>query len=869
MKDLYPYQKRVLAALLGPEQKNIILVVPTGGGKTLAALLPFLQDRAFRAGCLPEKALYAVPMRVLATQFKETCEKLIEDELDATRFQGLKQDYQPFGGGLYSLQTGETPEDPQFESMIVACTIDQLLASALGIPYSLGHKAANINVGAICSSYLILDEPHLYPLANEGRSYKGALTTCLEVLRQMKGLTRFIFMSATMSGELVELLSAMLDAKVITIEGDDELNEINRGRVRTIERSPDEMSAKRIVQEHKRCSLVVCNTVQSAQEMYLELDATLQQRGQGTKLRLLHSRFTDEDRQEQGKELSDLLGKHQWKDGVYQGEDVIVVATQVVEVGLDISVETLHTQLSPANSLLQRAGRCARFEKQHGRVIVYPTPHREDGQLASTLPYDADLCEKTWEALAEFEGKPVGFREEQKLVDIVHTDGDLDLLRRYEDHRLDLQGALTLCIQTHEREHASELIRDATQIQVLIHDDPKGVITTEPWRWQSFSLHPSQLLGKHWARLREKQDELGLEWLAKYPELSPEAKEDEQQEADSRQLATYTWEPLTSDAMLPGALMLALPQQLATYDKDLGLVLRDGRLALPVEWEQRLKNQPYQSQLCERRKSANAGSGTSMQRYAEHIGGLADAYHYGLFRELGYVMAHLEQLMGLVPGTVDQAIQLAIAAHDLGKLSRDWQRWARAWQQLYMERKNWTVQYREPKNDYFFAKTNYDYQDRDQRKWQKELAYTRPHHACESVMIAEAFLAHSLNITDEKSPNLPVLRAICHAIAHHHTSLAHEYGATSLDPRARVAVEEAIRLVRRESTWPYDLQLLNLAFDKGDLAPANESQRNDTRQLTLPNLASSKRNRLETWLAFVIVRALRLADQRADRYASR
>ena len=36
MEKLYPYQERVLAALLGKEQKNIILVVPTGGGKTLA-----------------------------------------------------------------------------------------------------------------------------------------------------------------------------------------------------------------------------------------------------------------------------------------------------------------------------------------------------------------------------------------------------------------------------------------------------------------------------------------------------------------------------------------------------------------------------------------------------------------------------------------------------------------------------------------------------------------------------------------------------------------------------------------------------------------------------------------------------------------
>src|SRR6266568_1635040 len=110
MTKLYPYQERVIATLLGPEKKNVILVVPTGGGKTWAAVLPYLQDRVYDDGLLPEKALYAVPMRVLATQFKETCRELIEEELDPALFRELEKRYQRFGGDLNSLQTGETPE---------------------------------------------------------------------------------------------------------------------------------------------------------------------------------------------------------------------------------------------------------------------------------------------------------------------------------------------------------------------------------------------------------------------------------------------------------------------------------------------------------------------------------------------------------------------------------------------------------------------------------------------------------------------------------------------------------------------------------------------------------------------------------------
>jgi CRISPR-associated endonuclease/helicase Cas3 len=298
MDELYPYQERVLKALA--QGKNIILVVPTGGGKTYASLLPFLQNCAFHDGVLPEKALYMVPMRVLTTQFHESCQKLL-NTLNPEKVQEFEARYQHCRRPLHAVQTGERPEDPQFESLITACTIDQFLASALAVPYSLDARKANLNVGATCSSYLILDEPHLYPLANEGRSYKGALTTCLELLRLWKGLTRFVFMSATMSSSLVAQLETMLDALVITVD-DDELVELNKGRERIFERSPVPLSAEQVLQQHERCSLVVCNTVQRAQKMYLKLRQALQEQGLEIELRLLHSRFTDEDRKRQGEE---------------------------------------------------------------------------------------------------------------------------------------------------------------------------------------------------------------------------------------------------------------------------------------------------------------------------------------------------------------------------------------------------------------------------------------------------------------------------------------------------------------------------------------------------------------------------------------
>ena len=589
----YNYQKRALKALM--QGKNIILLIPTGMGKTRTASLPFFHNKAGRYGMLPVKALYVVPMRVLATQFLTTCRTLYEDELNPDQFRETEAIYERLGRESISIQTGESPEDPQFESMITACTIDQMLSSALGIPYGLDARKANLNVAAIASSYLILDEPHLYPVSEDGRNYKGAFTTCLELLRLLNGLTRFVFMSATMSSELVKRLSTMLNAEIIELD-DAELEQLNKGRSRVFTRAQEPMSAEQILREHHRCSLVVCNTVQHAQEMYLQLSEAIEQQKLNIDLRLLHSRFTDEDRKNQGKELGELLGKEQWKGGIYQGEkDVIVVATQVVEVGLDISVQTLHSENAPANSLVQRAGRCARFEQQAGRVIIYPLRLDEEGKPASTLPYNADLCQSTWDALERFDKRVIGFREEQDLIDIVHTEGDLALLDRYEVHRDELQTVITTMLRTNDRAHASELIRDVNQVQLIIHDQPEKEIIIRPWQWQSFGLHPSALMGKHWAQLQERQHEYDLDWMCKQAQQNKAEQQDD--EEDQRLPTVYNWPPLTIPEDIPGALLIAMPHQLVTYDKDLGLVFRDGRIALPQRWQKRLDEQHYQSSL--------------------------------------------------------------------------------------------------------------------------------------------------------------------------------------------------------------------------------------------------------------------------------
>src|SRR5436853_278382 len=90
-----------VADLLLNQRRSVILQAPTGSGKTWTGLFPFLH--AWQTGlAFPRKCLYAVPLRVLATQFKETAEQV--------RWPNTLS---------IQLQTGEQQDDRTFESDLI------------------------------------------------------------------------------------------------------------------------------------------------------------------------------------------------------------------------------------------------------------------------------------------------------------------------------------------------------------------------------------------------------------------------------------------------------------------------------------------------------------------------------------------------------------------------------------------------------------------------------------------------------------------------------------------------------------------------------------------------------------------------------
>ena len=181
------FQRATILKILN--RQDVLLRAPTGSGKTETAIAPFLfaQDlQNYFPQAFANKLIYVVPLRTLANSIRQRAEVLVE------KWSKVSQAPRPL---VVTIQTGENPEDPRFEGDIVFCTIDQMLSSFLNIPYSVGRGSANVNAGAIFASYLVFDEIHLL---DSERSF----VTVLKVLQQVRGISPFLLMTATLTDEL-------------------------------------------------------------------------------------------------------------------------------------------------------------------------------------------------------------------------------------------------------------------------------------------------------------------------------------------------------------------------------------------------------------------------------------------------------------------------------------------------------------------------------------------------------------------------------------------------------------------------------------------------------------------------------------------
>ena len=660
----YLYQLKVAELLLAG--KNVILTVPTGAGKTWASIIPFLYARQSGNINFPQKMIYSLPLRTLANSIYSDVSEVLQNK---TEFEGLT-----------SIHTGEYKNDEHFENDIIFSTIDQTLSSFLCFPLSLSKRQANINAGALVGSYLVFDEFHLL-------DPKLSMATTLGTLRALGNLCRFCIMTATLSDEYINQLKTAVNAEVVSIEDfPEDVVKINSLKIpegkevkKTVTASDGTINAETILKHHFKKTIIICNRVEKAQQLYNDIvasDLTGFQNLSGldkTNIICLHSRFFDEDRKKKEGELKRLFGKD-------NSENAILISTQVIEAGMDISCDMMHVEISPINSFLQRAGRCARWEDQFGEINVYDileVEERERLEIETSdkeelaqirainnkyLPYDKQLCEATLKKL-----KTTSYINQvisQQLVDDILTDQELkaySLIVQDGFNRSKIQQSWETC----EKNMYSQTIRDIQSIEIAIidYEQEKGK-TFIPYKYQTIGLYKWSFI--KWMKSYFEEREDGNEYFA-FKAL--DLKNSNFIDSFSFDNEGYKLEPLRNIDDIKGCYdVVFVDKSIFKYTSGAGLELGEGNTCSPLK--------PYdkkEKEIIEYRKDT----------FWQHNKAIIGCYEqfFNPDNKLQFTFNQLNKYWGETVNW-DKLIKAMICLHDYGKLNIEWQKKMKLLQKL-------------------------------------------------------------------------------------------------------------------------------------------------------------------------------------------
>lgn len=432
-----------------------LIRIPTGMGKTLGVLAAWSWHRVHRQDPRwPRRLVWCLPMRVLVEQTQQVAREVLQSAgvlWDAVGSHEGK-------AGVHLLMGGASPDGdwhlyPE-ENAILVGTQDMLLSRALNRGYAAGRARWPLEFGLLSHDALwIMDEVQLMDV--------GLATSAqLQAYHDEDTLKGFRprhtwWMSATLQADWLRSVDTeprhgAWTAEVVSVPAAQRESALGRDRKAfriedAAARSPKQI-AELILDEHEkqaasghgRITLMVCNTVERATEAYDALRA----RAPEVVVELVHSRFRPEERSQWRERFLNRAACH-------ANAERIIVATQVVEAGVDVSAGTVITDLAPWPSLVQRFGRCARYGGAGSIVIL--DRGRED---KAVLPYrssDLEAAAGALNALSERGGDAglSGLEEFEESLDqttrsaLYRYTPDFLLLRRELDELFDTTPDLT------------------------------------------------------------------------------------------------------------------------------------------------------------------------------------------------------------------------------------------------------------------------------------------------------------------------------------------------------------------------------------------------------------------------------------------
>ena len=359
----------------------VLLKAPTGYGKTTLSLAVYHAIKnGWDAGV---SLIHVLPLRSIGDDLYRKAVKA---------FYGVEPDgpsYEDIG-----VQHSYSPGAIALHRRFNITTLDTFVLSFFKLPpfvlpklikdLSLGQY--EVTRGFIYSSFIVFDEVHLY-FQNERMS--SVFLSILKALRE--GNVPVLMTSATVPENIEkQILGKYEGCKVIDKSpGDAPQRQV---RVKTIRGGQVDAVVRDALRSGKS-AIIVRNTVREAVDDYQRLKDLAEEAV------LLHGKLAEGERI---RAVGKVLGG-QLRPGT------LVVATQVIEAGVDISADLMISSAAPPESLEQRMGRVARYGGYGEFLVVEPE--------GNYRPYSEEEVEEGFSQAREIEeGKREKFSYPQRDI---------------------------------------------------------------------------------------------------------------------------------------------------------------------------------------------------------------------------------------------------------------------------------------------------------------------------------------------------------------------------------------------------------------------------------------------------------------------
>lgn len=391
------------------------LFAPCGRGKTEAALWWACQIKK-RYNC--DRIIFALPTQV-------TCNAMYDRFLDEYNFGdknvglfhgksfiALKYRQDDKEKIFYEEKIDETDEKKYdllkddtfrgniFFKPITVTTIDHLVYS-----FAHGFSQSDFASGNLQNSVIIFDEVHYYETHT-----LNVLLRLFFILRKMK------IPHLLMTGTAPEFLLKALNKKkeLYSIVKDDEGLKFKPFAI--VKREKNILENEDVFEEitndyiNNKKIFIVLNQVVWTQNFCIDLKRYLEDNGIVPKIILYHSRFIHKDRVKKEKEIKKMVTQ----------SPCIVVATQVIEISLNISSDVMYSQIAPPDAIGQRAGRLHRSGKIY-KSTSYPYEMKLFN-LKNYKPYPEDIVKSSW---SNFQNGSISYQSIKEICDQVYKDINL------------------------------------------------------------------------------------------------------------------------------------------------------------------------------------------------------------------------------------------------------------------------------------------------------------------------------------------------------------------------------------------------------------------------------------------------------------